>query len=153
MKKIKSEKNAKPEYHGDRIMVETLHDLMEKIHGAAVKKGFWKEERHFGLLLMLVNTELCEALEAHRISKPRAKLCNVFIEAPFDQTIRYGEREIERFIKLFEKDVRGTIDEEIADAVIRLLDICGHYHINIGRVIELKMLYNKTREYMHGKKY
>lgn len=145
--------DVKPKYHGDRMMVELLHNLTDKIHGEAVRKGFWKEERHFGLLLMLVNTELCEALEAHRIGKPGAKLDDVFIVAPFDKTIHYGEREIKRFIELFEKDVRGTIDEEIADAIIRLLDICGYYQINIGRVIELKMLYNTTREYMHAKKY
>jgi NTP pyrophosphatase (non-canonical NTP hydrolase) len=152
-RKLKKNNDREAIYYKNKTNLELWQDLTERIHKNAVEKGFWKEERHFGLLLMLVNTELCEALEAHRNRKPRAKLCDVFIEAPFNPTINYGDQDKKRFIELFEKDVRGTIDEEIADAVIRLIDICGYYHIDIGRIIELKMFYNKTREYMHGKKY
>lgn len=39
---------------------------MKLSHQTAVEKGFWQEERNFGEMLMLIVSELGEALEAHR---------------------------------------------------------------------------------------
>lgn len=41
---------------------------------------------------------------------------------------------------------------ELADAVIRILDYCGHVGIDIEKAIEIKHEYNKTRPYKHGGK-
>ena len=41
---------------------------------------------------------------------------------------------------------------ELADAIIRICDTCGQYGIDLDRAIRLKMEYNKTRPYKHGKK-
>ena len=41
---------------------------------------------------------------------------------------------------------------ELADCIIRILDTCAHYGIDIEKAIELKMAYNKTRTYRHGGK-
>lgn len=41
---------------------------------------------------------------------------------------------------------------ELADTVIRIMHICGHYGINLEQCIAEKMEYNKTRPYRHGNK-
>jgi len=49
-----------------KIKGRTLNELAELCHGIAVEKGFWDQERNIGEALMLIVTELAEAMEAHR---------------------------------------------------------------------------------------
>lgn len=42
---------------------------------------------------------------------------------------------------------------ELADAVIRIADLCGHLGINLDAVIAEKMAYNAGRPYKHGKRF
>lgn len=44
----------------------TLKQLTELCHSIAKSKGFWDEKRNIGEALMLIVTELAEAMEAHR---------------------------------------------------------------------------------------
>jgi len=46
-----------------------------------------------------------------------------------------------------------SFDFEIADTIIRLLDLCGAKDIDIEWHIEQKLKYNSTRERLHGKKF
>ncbi len=45
-----------------------------------------------------------------------------------------------------------NFQEEIADTIIRLLDICGACGIDIHSMIAIKMAINEKREKLHGKK-
>ena len=45
------------------------------------------------------------------------------------------------------------IPAEIADVVIRIMDMCDHYGIDLAAAIEEKHEFNKTRPYLHGKKF
>jgi NTP pyrophosphatase (non-canonical NTP hydrolase) len=49
--------------------------------------------------------------------------------------------------------VKDTFEDEIADTVIRLLDLSEGLGIDIEKHIRLKLEYNKTRPHKHGKKY
>ena len=42
---------------------------------------------------------------------------------------------------------------ELADAVIRIADLCGHLGIDLDAVIAEKMAYNADRPYKHGKRF
>ena len=53
----------------------------------------------------------------------------------------------------FEALVKDSVEDEIADAFIRLFDLCGFYGIDIEAHIKAKMAYNATRPAKHGKKY
>jgi len=48
------------------IKGKSLNELCELCHGIAEEKGFWEGERNIGEMLMLVVTELAEAMESHR---------------------------------------------------------------------------------------
>ena len=97
------------------IRGKSLKELSRLCHSIAVEKGFWEGERNIGESLMLIVTELAEAMEAHRVRD--------------DDNFR----------------------EEIADAMIRLLDLCGGLGIDIEAEIEKKSNKNKKRPYKHGK--
>ena len=45
---------------------KTLNEWAAVCHETAVAKGFWDQERNIGEALMLIVTELAEAMEAHR---------------------------------------------------------------------------------------
>ncbi len=44
----------------------TLAEMSQLCHEIARSKGFWDKERNVGEALMLIVTELAEAMEAHR---------------------------------------------------------------------------------------
>ena len=112
-----------------------LNELAQEIYQNNKGKGFWDKERNVGEMLMLVTSELGEAMEAHR----KGRFAN--LEA------------YEEFSEDFEDAIKDTFEDEIADSVIRLLDMCGGLGIDIDTHIRLKLEYNKTRERLHGKKY
>jgi NTP pyrophosphatase (non-canonical NTP hydrolase) len=115
-----------------------LTDFSKQIHQANAEKGFWDNERNVGELLMLVVTELSEALEAHR--KGRFAI-GVDLISDYD------------FVLWFGINHKDTFEDEIADAIIRLLDLSGGLGIDIQRHIVLKIQYNRTRPTLHGKNY
>lgn len=48
------------------IKGQSLNQLAQTCHRIAVEKGFWDEKRNIGEALMLIVTELAEAMESHR---------------------------------------------------------------------------------------
>lgn len=42
---------------------------------------------------------------------------------------------------------------ELADIVIRVFDLCGKYNIDLEEIVKIKHNYNKSRPFMHGKKF
>ena len=59
-----------------------LNELAQLCHSVAVEKGFWDEERNIGEALMLIVTELAEAMEAYRHQDDphfREELADTFI--------------------------------------------------------------------------
>ncbi len=122
--------------------MKTLNQLRDEIHEYAISKGFWDKERETGTRLMLCVSELAEAMEADR---------NVLYA-----DLELIEKDKENFIDFkwsFENSIKDTFEDELADTIIRILDLCGAKGIDIEKHIELKMKYNATRERMHGKKY
>ena len=49
--------------------MKSLNQLRDEIHANAKEKGFYDNPREVGTLLMLVVTEVAEALEADRIGR------------------------------------------------------------------------------------
>lgn len=97
---------------------DTLNRYAKDCHERAVAKGFWDEPHSVGHYLMLALGELHEAIEADRLGK-WAKLTPEQIE-------ELRGLEDEAFAQAFLRLVKDTVGDEIADAVIRLLDLLGY---------------------------
>jgi NTP pyrophosphatase (non-canonical NTP hydrolase) len=51
------------------------------------------------------------------------------------------------------KILKIHFSDEMADALIRILDMCGGLDIDIEKHVELKLRYNSLRPKLHGKLY
>lgn len=127
-------------------MEKTLNEIANQIHAVNKEKGFWDKERNVGELLMLVVTELAEALEAHRKGEMVDKDLIKRLSVVYPQVEEYNNSYFTAYIK-------DKFEDEIADAFIRLFDLCGGLGIDIDTHIRMKVEYNKSRERLHGKKY
>ena len=96
---------------------DMLNYYARKCHNRSVSKGFWNVPHSVGHFLMLAYGELHEAIEADRLDK-WAKLDPDTIDT-LDRI--EGAIYVQELLRL----VEGTVECEIADAVIRLLDLLG----------------------------
>ena len=135
----------------------SLNEMAKVFHESAKAKGFWSEPREIGTLLMLMVSELSEALEADRhgqyakIHDPEFIIDGKTIAEDLEEAIKNND--MIKFEDIFRAQVKDTVEDEIADTFIRLFDFVGHKGYDIERHIKFKMLYNQTREYKHGKAY
>ena len=119
-----------------KIMREELNEItpinkwVYEIHKNAVQHGWYdgNSAKNFGELLMLVVTEVAEVMEEYR----------------------NGRLMRETYVN--EKGKMCGIPSELADIVIRVMDICGYYEIDLEQAIAEKHEYNKSRPYKHGGK-
>ncbi len=108
----------------------------EKVHQTAKERGWWKpytiEDDSIALTvdqtlskLALVTSEVSEAVEAVRNGEPH--------------------------LNIVEGKPEG-IGAELADVVIRVMDLCEALDINLETCMVVKAEYNRTRPHRHGGK-
>ncbi|MDR2170688.1 MAG: hypothetical protein LBP59_11140 [Planctomycetaceae bacterium] len=85
--------------------------------------GFWDEERNNGECIALMHSELSEALEGLRHGNPASEHIPAF----------------------------SAVEEELADLIIRLMDLAYGRNWDIAKAMQAKMEFNKTRQHKHGK--
>ena len=101
-----------------------LNELRDKAYQCAVIHGWHDEDLSDEHFLCLVISELMEAVEADR------KGCHADIDA-FN---KYYDR-ID-FEENFERQIKDTVEDELADACIRLLDLAGLRKADLGETNE-----------------
>ena len=120
-----------------------INKLANKIHENAKSKGFYEGEKNIGEMLALIHSEVSEALEADRKDN----------YAEFG-TYRCNKQGTDpSFKREFEDSVKNTFEDELADIIIRVMDLAAYKGINLEEHIKAKMRYNSLREHKHGKKY
>ena len=105
-----------------------LPRIVKEIYKTACDKGWHETDDNRSIVecLMLIVTEAAEATECYRD----------------------GEIELTH-----EDDGKPVgLPSEMADILIRTLDTCQHFGIDICKALVDKMAYNKTRSHRHGGK-
>jgi NTP pyrophosphatase (non-canonical NTP hydrolase) len=115
--------------------IKSLQAWADDFHQVAASKGFWDEyptrEARIRIIpekLCLIHSEVSEALEDYRAGKD-----------PTERT--------------YEGSKLCGFGSEIADVVIRAMELAAALNIDIGAIIEEKHEYNKTRAFKNGKKF
>lgn len=104
-----------------------IPEIIKEHHQAMIDKGFHDiksrgitEYNHITELLTMIIGELCgEAVEAHRT------LCFANCDIDDYEIMLTGEN----YKHWFERHVKNTFEDEIADVFLRLFDLCGYLNI------------------------
>lgn len=123
-----------------------INELAKQVHQNAKDKGFFDNGKatNIGERLALIHSEVSEALEADRKGAYVSPQAMYVFNKWFDEKV---------FKQEYTALIKGSFEEEMADIVIRVMDMCAWKGIDLEKHIELKMKYNSLREKMHGKKY
>lgn len=108
--------------------------LRDRAYKCACEYGFHDTKLSDGHSLCLVISELMEAVEADRKGK-YFKGISTF-EREFNHYYALVD-ENKCFERAFEKYVKDTVPDEMADAVIRLLDLAGSIDISLDDIYDL----------------
>lgn len=123
-----------------------INQLSKEIYEANVKKGFYEDKKNIGEMLALIHSEISEALEADRKGR------YVQDDTALDWALSTVD-DSHFFQEHFPETIKDTFEDEIADAMIRLMDLSGYLGIDLESHIKAKMRYNSLRPHKHGKKY
>lgn len=104
---------------------EKINQIIKKSHEVAKSKGFWDKPNSSRVQVMLIISEIGEAVEAWRINN-KAEV------SPYTAEILDRNKYTEVEKKIFEREIKGTVDEELADIFIRICDYLGFTNRNMG---------------------
>lgn len=112
-----------------------FYELSQEAHSLAAIKGFWGTRYHIEHYIMLVITELSEAVEAHR-SRKRAKwreFRSKTLESGCPDRILFRRSGVITpfSARAFETYIKDTVEDELADTVIRLGDITAAFKVDL----------------------
>lgn len=106
-----------------------LNELRDKAYKIACEHGFHNQELSNEHFLCLVISKLLKAVEADRKGRLERE-CKLRFEMDYNRYPVLVEEE-KRFRCSFEKNVKDTLPDELADAYISLLDLSGLRGITI----------------------
>lgn len=123
----------------------TLAEVVTEAHDNSKAHGFYDaSSRIKGELYASAPPEFVEAYERSLIAEKLALIHSEVSEAL--ECLRGG---LGSMIGLNGKP--EGLPSELADVVIRVADLCGMLEVDLNAEVALKMKYNRSRPYKHGK--
>lgn len=130
-----------------------INELAKEVHENAVAHGWWEKPPTLPEALCLIHGELSEALQEYREGNPLVYgTCALAAEdckfsGVCDRVGRPGEAD----------GIDGPckpegIAVELADVILRTLDLMAALGVDVDAVVMAKHKYNLGREYRHGGK-
>ena len=144
-----------------------ISELIKEAHENAIEKGFYEcrdcegkkyigrgshfvkecpecngtgidQNKNIPEMLMLIISEISEAVEALR--------CGKFTNCDIED---YSDFDKESYPRWFERHIKDTFEDEIADFYIRLFDLCGYLEIEyVGNSLPL-IKFDKVKNITH----
>ena len=123
----------------------TIPEYITACHKNACEKGFHTQDNvDLDTALRNGDYKLFARLQKLQLMKDLALVMTEISEAV--------EHARKKDLLKVKQNWKESIEEELADTVIRIFDIAGQYNIDLEYFIKEKMEYNLGREYLHGKK-
>ena len=128
--------------------MDGIRDFAREVHSLAREKGWYENPRTTVEALALIHSEVSECLEDLRVAKPFWGADGMaFVEAG----ITYAElRDCPDQRRQLAKPVGPAV--ELADTIIRVLDLAESQGWDIAKALSMKDAYNANRPYRHGGK-
>lgn len=103
--------------------MKNLNELAQKIHESNKLRGFDVSKENIGQSLMLIVGEISEAMYAHQ--------CGRFAKAEYENI--NADMDDGVFAFAYGAFIKNTFEDELADIVIRTLDFCAAFGVDIEK--------------------
>lgn len=119
-----------------------LNELSKACFRNSRSHGFWDGDQNIAEKLCLIHSEVSEALEEVRMGNHVR-----------DMTFQPDTQGLDTEQAQLHIPKPVGFPSEMADIIIRVMDLCGAYDIDIQGAVEQKMTYNASRPHKHGKEF
>jgi len=131
-----------------KLTGKELNELALTIHSINIEKGFWikvQTDCDNTRIKLLVVSELFECFEAHRKGKTVDDYELHGVNELFVNYINFPNEFATKnnFVRNFELHVKDTIEDEIADTMIRLLDYAAFLKVDFENLKTQKIIANR----------
>lgn len=106
-------------------VIGNLTTYVKMFHGNSVNKGFYDKPFSKSRMLLLLNCEVSEAIEADRKGLHATKSAIEMSYLNMKHASAYGEKKL--WVESFSEFLKDTFEMELTDLFIRALDLYGHY--------------------------
>jgi hypothetical protein len=131
-------------------LVNALENIQVEIWETAERSGWHERERELPEVLALCHSELSEALEAWRDGMDLTEVKYQYCAEGGTPYLLDTPTAIVDGVEVLGKP--EGVASELADTIIRILDVSEEEKIPTARLVLEKMRFNRTRSYRHGGK-
>ena len=130
-------------------LITDWNKLRDQAHEMAKRHGFWDDNHSDDHFLCLIVSELMEAVEADRNERYGSLQAMVaVVNVQESSEIGITDQWLGIWYKMyFEERVKDSVGDELADALIRIMDLAGRHHIDLTGIIDTQDIVKKEKSF------